>query len=61
MHCPGGPVTVSFGVASLRPGESVDAWLARADAALYRAKESGRDRIVFADQERGKLDVTAGA
>lgn len=61
MHCPGGPVTVSFGVASLRPGESVDAWLARADAALYRAKETGRDRVVFADQERGELGAAAGA
>ena len=47
----GGTVTASFGVASLRRGERVADWLARADDALYRAKTSGRDRIVFADGE----------
>jgi diguanylate cyclase (GGDEF)-like protein len=46
---PGGPVTVSFGVAQLQHGESVSDWLARADAALYEAKESGRDCIIFSD------------
>ncbi|HET8850598.1 MAG TPA: GGDEF domain-containing protein [Marinobacter sp.] len=46
---PEGPVTASFGVALLRHGESVDSWLSRADDALYEAKETGRDKIVFAD------------
>ena len=45
----GGPVTSSFGVASLRQGERVYSWLGRADQALYRAKAAGRDRIVFAE------------
>lgn len=49
LRYPGGKVTSSFGVALLRPGERVESWLARADEALYRAKEAGRDRIVFAD------------
>jgi diguanylate cyclase (GGDEF)-like protein len=40
------PVTASFGVASLHPGENVpDPMVHRADAALYRAKEAGRNRI----------------
>lgn len=49
MKSPGGPVTVSFGVASFKAGESVDNWLARADSALYRAKDTGRDKAVFSD------------
>jgi diguanylate cyclase len=36
--------TISLGVAALGPGETGAAWLARADAALYRAKRSGRNR-----------------
>ena len=36
-------VTLSAGLAALRPGESAASWLARADAAMYRAKHEGRD------------------
>jgi diguanylate cyclase (GGDEF)-like protein len=39
------PITVSTGVAVLRPGESINAWLSRADSALYRAKQEGRNRV----------------
>jgi diguanylate cyclase (GGDEF)-like protein len=42
-------ITASFGVAQLCPGEPAAALLRRADAALYRAKESGRNRTVVAD------------
>lgn len=38
-------VTVSIGVASYRQAETRQELLARADAALYRAKQRGRDRI----------------
>jgi diguanylate cyclase (GGDEF)-like protein len=41
-------VTCSLGVALGRPGESIDALLKRADAALYHAKQSGRDRVAVA-------------
>ncbi|MGN6513601.1 MAG: diguanylate cyclase [Lysobacteraceae bacterium] len=48
VEAPRGPVrvTASLGVATLWPGESREALLARADAALYRAKAEGRDRCV---------------
>jgi len=41
----GEPVTVSVGGAILQAGENRDGWLGRADDALYRAKEGGRNRI----------------
>jgi two-component system, cell cycle response regulator len=45
---PPGVVTVSGGVACLGPDETVASLLGRADAALYRAKQDGRNRIVGA-------------
>lgn len=38
--------TLSIGVTLLRAGESVDDVVARADRAMYEAKQSGRDRVV---------------
>lgn len=39
------PCTMSVGVAGLRPHEPFEALVARADAALFRAKDAGRDRV----------------
>ena len=45
---PGMRVTISAGVTALRPDETADTFLARADGALYAAKARGRNRIVSA-------------
>jgi len=42
------PVTISIGVAEAVPGETPQSLVARADAALYRAKAAGRDRAALA-------------
>jgi len=39
-------MTVSAGVIARRPDESLEAMLRRADEALYRAKASGRNRVI---------------
>jgi diguanylate cyclase (GGDEF)-like protein len=39
-------VTVSIGVATLAAGEDLPALMQRADKALYRAKEAGRDEVI---------------
>jgi diguanylate cyclase (GGDEF)-like protein len=41
-------VTVSIGVAEIQDGESAESLVARADAALYAAKDAGRDRVMLA-------------
>jgi len=40
-----GPLTVSVGVAQYRPGETMVQTFARADGALYKAKQLGRNRV----------------
>jgi len=40
-----GPITVSFGVATLSVSDSKEALIRRADRALYQAKQLGRNRV----------------
>lgn len=40
-------MTLSLGVAVAAPGDAAATLLRRADAALYRSKQAGRDRFSF--------------
>jgi len=42
-------LSLSVGIARLRQGDTVDEWMSRADRALYRAKESGRNQAAVED------------
>ena len=56
-------LTVSLGVAECLPGEDWESWFKRADAALYRAKTSGRNQVQVAPErpERAGLGENVGA
>ncbi|MBA2238499.1 MAG: GGDEF domain-containing protein [Lysobacter sp.] len=52
LRCRQDAISVSIGAAALEPGEDVASWLARADAAMYRAKRDGRNRVVVDEGTR---------
>jgi diguanylate cyclase len=41
-----GRVTISIGVAALRPGDTLQSLIGRADTCLYAAKRNGRNRVI---------------
>lgn len=45
LDVPGGRITVSIGGALPLPGEDWRPWLSRADAAMYDAKQGGRNQV----------------
>lgn len=51
-------VTLSLGVAEARSGDNVESLLARADSALYAAKDAGRNRV-RTELEVGELQMPA--
>ena len=56
-------VTLSIGVAQFRSGEDVEHTVKRADLALYKAKERGRNQVAVADEpprtRAGRLESIA--
>lgn len=57
-----GGVTLSVGGACYEPGEPMAAWIDRADAALYAAKQGGRNQVQIAADTgvRGDASVAQG-
>ncbi len=51
-------ISASFGISQHMSGEPIEETLARADAALYDAKHTGRNRVVLAP-DPAPVDVTA--
>jgi len=45
-------ITVSIGVAGVDSGTTVETMLAAADAALYRAKDEGRNRVCYSTSDK---------
>jgi len=58
-----GVISLSVGVASAQEGDTIETLIARADKALYKAKEAGRNRVYClpADQREPQLVELAGA
>jgi diguanylate cyclase len=55
-----GTISISIGVAQFAPGEAAEAVLARADACLYGAKQSGRNLVIGQGDARiAKLEANA--
>lgn len=52
-------VTLSMGMASAKPNDTSESVIERADAALYRAKQSGRNQLACADEEE-RYSLAAG-
>jgi diguanylate cyclase (GGDEF)-like protein len=52
-------ITISIGLAEGLLGESTDSLLARADAALYQAKQEGRDRLIVSTPDSGRVAADA--
>lgn len=44
-------ISLSIGVAEYKPGEKITDLIARADAALYRAKQLGRNRVEWSTEQ----------
>lgn len=49
IHLSSIPITASFGIVTTRSGDTIDTLLTRVDAAMYKAKELGKNRVEKAE------------
>jgi diguanylate cyclase len=54
-----GRVTISIGVAMLRPSDNAPLLIERADRCLYAAKRNGRNRVICENDPEAKSETTA--
>jgi diguanylate cyclase len=54
---PGLRVTISAGVTDLHPDDTLEMAVERADQSMYRAKQSGRDRVILGEVHASRFDV----
>jgi diguanylate cyclase (GGDEF)-like protein len=54
---PGLRVTISAGVTDLHPSDRLEMAVERADQAMYRAKQSGRDQVILGEVHAGSAGV----
>lgn len=46
-----GTITASFGVTCMQADDDAESFIARADEALYKAKQQGRNRVISAEEQ----------
>ena len=49
-------ITLSIGVTMVQPDETHDAIISRADRAMYRAKQTGRNQVLSFNEQTGAVD-----
>ncbi len=59
MHPPKGKLTVSLGLAMIRPDETAESLLKRADLALMLSKQTGRNRLYICECEAGSEELSS--
>jgi len=50
-------ITVSIGIAEYQPDEELEAFIKRADLAMYKSKQKGRNRITFFKTDRNESEA----
>jgi diguanylate cyclase len=55
------PITVSIGIAASFPDCTIETMIDKADKALYRAKEGGRNRVILNEDTCPETEVTVNS